>query len=811
MSTQVFQLAILISLRDAASAGADRVSDKLRSMGREGKAALSTFEDLRKDMRKGLALAGTGMAGLAMLKGGVKAAGDFEASLTDLRLAFSEVGKDGAVDLGKLNNQMTRLESLSVKLGNDLPGNTAMFVEMLAQLKQGGLDTEAVLNGAGEAVANLAVVTNQVPKDLAKDFSQFGMQMALKPDEYVKAADLFARIKARTDLGSGELIEGSKYFQLRAGAPLGLKGFEGAETGARLMAAMKRVGLEGSVAGTGTANFFKEIADPKKLKAVKKDFGIDLKFFNEKGDFLGIQNVFRQMEKLRQLSTQKRMNALDKLAGSEGASVGSAMIDMGLQGWLDINEELKKTPSLQEQINQKTATYNAKLDALTGSVDNLKATTFGPMVDSLKPLVDTANSIVGSVQEWAKEHQTIAGFGTKLFALSAIALTVQGGFNAMRGAWGLWKIASAVGAGEDGLLRFLRNVKTETGETDAALGKTTGKAGRFKGVLDMIPSSVKTTIALIAIEYGIRKVGELTDAIQKLKEARGEQQDAAAGGLKSFIALREAYAKQGKPIPKELIQGEVKSVIANLNADRSLEFAIDPNRFSFLDGLVRGYSNPYLNFFGSFDPEKIKKYAPHLAEPDIMKEFVKSIRGGLFKFDENQRNDLFDGLREAFPEAFEQASQLLQDEFISTATYLRSDFVPALGDAGAYLRSLSGGVPITRGGSEAGGKSGATDKTGVSPLNVRPKKNFAERYFPSPPPMATGGFIEREGLVHIHTGERVIPAARVRRDADRAVAPAREGDIHLHFHIAADSPAGQNPRSLASLVAHEVRKQRERR
>lgn len=84
--------------------------------------------------------------------------------------------------------------------------------------------------------------------------------------------------------------------------------------------------------------------------------------------------------------------------------------------------------------------------------------------------------------------------------------------------------------------------------------------------------------------------------------------------------------------------------------------------------------------------------------------------------------------------------------------------------------------------------------------------------------MASGGFIEREGLVHIHSGERVVPAAQVRRDANRAGSSSgivNHGGIHLHINVPAGSAAANNPEAFAELalkkITRAVRMQRERR
>ncbi|MGH9944613.1 MAG: phage tail tape measure protein, partial [Pyrinomonadaceae bacterium] len=255
-SSASYELAILLSLRDAASGRLDRFGDKLRATGKEGRAAAQQIEDLRQSIGRDLTLGGVGVASLAMLRNGVREAGNFESAITDLRVSVTELNRDGSVSLGQLSDQMNRFEQLGVRLGNSLPGNTQDFLEMFATLKQGGLETESILRGAGEAVAFLAVASKQLPRDLAVPFAEFGQQFNLKGQDYVRLADLFARARPATGATPEQMVEASKYFQLRAGTSLGMTGIEGAEATTRLLAMLGRKGLKGSEAGTGLSAVF---------------------------------------------------------------------------------------------------------------------------------------------------------------------------------------------------------------------------------------------------------------------------------------------------------------------------------------------------------------------------------------------------------------------------------------------------------------------------------------------------------------------------------------------------------------------------
>jgi TP901 family phage tail tape measure protein len=254
---------------------------------------------------------GTGAVGigtLALVKKGVGTAGDFEASMADLRLSIQELGKDGHINLTQLSADMNRFEQLGMKLGNRLPGTTQDFIEMFSTLKQGGLSTKTILDGTGEAVANLAVITGNVPKEIAQPFAQYAQQFQLTGEEAKKLSDTLARLKFATGLDPAELIEGSKFFQLRAGAPLGLTGLQGAEQGGRMLAVLRSFGLEGGIGGRELGGFVGHLGfkskEQQKALAELRGKGINLEFFDKKGKFQGFENMFAQMEKLRKLSSE---------------------------------------------------------------------------------------------------------------------------------------------------------------------------------------------------------------------------------------------------------------------------------------------------------------------------------------------------------------------------------------------------------------------------------------------------------------------------------------------------------------------------
>ncbi|MET0626564.1 MAG: phage tail tape measure protein, partial [Pyrinomonadaceae bacterium] len=488
MNSSTFELAILLSLRDVASGRLDRFEDKLRATGKEGRNFLEQHERLRKSMGRDLTIGGVGIATMGALKNGVGVAGDFEDAITDLRTSLTQLNADGSVDVARLNEQMHRLDQIGKRLGNNLPGNTQDFLELFATLKEKGVDATEIIDGAGEAVANLAVVSKQIPKELAVPFAEFGQQFQLKGADYVKLADLFARARAATGTTPNELVEASKYFQLRAGASLGMTGFQSATSTTQLLSLLGRKGLKGSEAGTGLSAVFSRLVvttpeQKKTLDELRKKSKIDLQFFDKKGQFLGIENAISQLEKLNKLSTETRTRVVKKLFEQEGMGAANILIDAGIGGYRASNQELERKLSLQQQVNEKTATFNQKMEALSGTLDNVKVTVFEPLLPPLTTAANKANELVGNLQGFAAAHPGLTQTAVYTLAIGGAALTAYSGVKVLITGWKLWRLASMVGGAEKGLLSFLAQTRTEAATTAAAVQTSAVKVAAAKAVM----------------------------------------------------------------------------------------------------------------------------------------------------------------------------------------------------------------------------------------------------------------------------------------------------------------------------------------
>jgi TP901 family phage tail tape measure protein len=595
---------------------------------------------LQRSMLGGAAISGAGLGLLAGVRSGMRDAGDFEASITDLRTSVTRLGSDGRVNLAQLGGEMAKLESLAIRLGNQLPGTTSDFVSGMIAAKQGGLQAQEIIDGAGEAVAHLAVVMRAAPRDIGTPFAKFGQQYGLRGQEYVQLADVMARTRGATGANPMDLIEASKYFAPRAAAPLGITGLGGATETTQLLGLLNRRGIVSEQAGTNLSTFFSRLTMQKRpqqqtLAELKKQ-GINLDFFDKQGKFAGVENAFTQLEKLRGLSDEKRLGYTTRLFGQEGAGVANVFTETGGKGYADFKKELASILPLQQQITAETATFNAKWESTVGTLQNIKVAAFTPMLDALKPALDLSNKVAGGVANFTKEHPGMARIGVDFITIAGGTLAVTGGVRTMTTAWRLWKITSAFSRGES-LVPYLNNTSRAADAAGNSIGAATTKAGRFKNAIGNIPTAVKIGFTLMALDYTTQKVLDLMEANKDLGVANKGADSASNDAYRANLKYRDHLKRLGRPYPEKDTQFDTSLAISSLNRNNEFINALDPSRQGGWERLLTMGTNPYSSasgrrtgFFGTthggsqeqneaIAANELRRRAPMVHEPDVMR------------------------------------------------------------------------------------------------------------------------------------------------------------------------------------------------
>lgn len=689
------------------------------------------------------------------------------------------------------------------------------------------------------------MIIHQQPKALAEPFSQYIAQYALKGDETKKLADVLAKLRFATGLTPQELIEGSKFFQTRAGMPLGLTGLQGAEQSGRLLATLRSYGLEGGIGGRELGGFasgltFHTKEQQKTLAELKSKHGIKLDFFDKKGQFKGFENVFSQMEKFRKLTTEQKLTFGEKLFGKEGMGIASIMMKAGVQGWNDVNARIDKTADPQQMLNQVTETYNNKMESLLGTVDNLKATTFTPMLDTLKPAIDLANQFAGNLQEFGKDHPGIAKLATEVFGVGSATLVVVGGVKSMTAAWKLWRIASSVSS-EEKLIEFLKRVRTETDKTTAGIGPGAEKAvPAAKGAGGRIGNALTSAIKFAVIGFGIEAVvtelmekgyqavesrkaqADITDLLKERDSIEGQMRNSKISMWEGTDRINEIDAKIG--------EARVNASNASRTRDTVSIFA-DPSKFA---ADVAKATNPYSDLrrgpwrstFEFFTKPFTSPFTGLPQSPSQQRsEGDKLLREDLRGMRFTSKEDLgafLDMLRKGgqyTSQELENINRLATVEypgFMKSLNALKTttqETTGSLSDFKAFLDSTRPNL----GGLFTGDTKNQPNSGGG---------NTAPPAKPSPPARrlhvkhrAMGGDVMSEGLVYIHSGERILRAADVTRgyhEPSRTTRSASSVTITggIHIHPPKGSRMAERPnefgKQVLKEVTHRVHLQRER-
>ena len=631
----------------------------------------------------------TGAALATTSRVGVKAAMSQQEAFTQLRNTFYR----SSLSAAELNGQMRQAEKLAISLGNDLPGTTSDYVQLITTLKQGGLTSDAAL-GAAKATAYLAVTNKEDPTETAKRSAQFGQIFGLKTeDEYLKALDLMSRFKTSKGIDSTELVEMSKYFGGRTGTSLGMTGIGGAESSLRLLAFLReKTGMESTMVGEGTSSFFREYLKAKQgrkrtdpLGEVKKLTGIDLELFDQKGKYVGNDKAIEQFSRIKGKLTDEQLSGIGgKLAGDSGAAMFTAMVNYGDQ-WKAFNKDANETISLLDNQANAAKNLSQQTEALMGSLENLGAEGFKPLLPLLSSVAVKANDTVGKLTDLAKAYPATAGTTAGVLSLAAAVLTLKGGASILS------KFTSRAG---------------EVAELGAAAETAATRTSKLRGSLLSMPTLVKIGFLIETMGFTWEQIQKFLDSVKEYKKASGGLDEAGKEQSKTFVGKQQMYQEQGRALSGTDYQTEATSALDLLQEgkNRQLEYALDPKRMGWYDWIYTlggALSNPFYKnapttgdvmtkpeyrdqidsyksqgattgkgiysdiysrvAYEKAGAENLQRRAPVLNDPNVMAAFRAQAPQAL-NLNDQMKGSLETMLAKAFPASFAQSSEMLAQQ-----------------------------------------------------------------------------------------------------------------------------------------------------
>lgn len=379
---------------------------------------------------KGTAQFAAGAGLVASLTPAVQAYADLEDSALRLRSVMMKPG-------GNVPETFEKINALAIELGNQLPGTTSDFQAMFATMIRGGVSAENILGGTGKAAAYLAVQLKIPYEEAATGAAKLKEATGIVDSEMMGFMDTISRL----DNVGVKFDEMNYAFSRSAGQLkfLGVQGTKATTEIAALYAMLVKGGASGETVGTGMSTAFSNIFDKNKMakanEAAKK-LGFQFDFIDKKGNFKGVENFVKQLDKLQGMSEQQISDVLSPLFGATGqdSQFIKSIAQGGFAAYTDMQKRMADQASLQEKVTSQLGGLKNLWEAATGTFTNFMAAFGSAIGPELKMLTQFLNEAASGMQAWTAEHPKLAKLIALFIAGIGVLMMLVGVFNILRGA-----------------------------------------------------------------------------------------------------------------------------------------------------------------------------------------------------------------------------------------------------------------------------------------------------------------------------------------------------------------------------------------
>lgn len=390
-------------------------------------AAQKKYEQMQSRMNKATELSKKGLAVSAVAIAGMgyslKQYEDAEDAAMGLRVSMMQANGQVSKEYGEINK-------LANSLGTKLPGTTAEFQNMMSVLIQQGISAKAILGGVGVAAGYLGVQM-KMPFEEAAEFAA-KMQDATKTAEkdMLSLMDVIQR-SYYLGVDNGNMLQG--FSKLSAGMKIiKQEGLEGAKAMAPLLVMADQAAMAGESAGNAFSKIFKSMMDTDGIKKALKGSktGLSMNFTDGKGEFGGLDNMYKQLEKLKGLSTEQRLPILGDMFGNDAETIQALnlLIDKGKSGYDEVVKKMQAQADLQTRVNAQLSTLKNLKDAAGGTFTSLLAIFGEQLAPNFKTMIEGFTNTTEKVNAWTQANPDLANTLAKLVAGGALLI---GGLSAL--------------------------------------------------------------------------------------------------------------------------------------------------------------------------------------------------------------------------------------------------------------------------------------------------------------------------------------------------------------------------------------------
>ncbi len=366
-----------------------RRSDILDAQARRESAG-NKFSAATGNLAKGAAVVAAGAAPLAAMIG---TAATFEQAMSKVKAITNSSNED-----------MARLNETAQQLGATTQFSATQAAEAMSYLGMAGWKTDQIIAGmpgmldlAAASGSDLATVADIVSDDL----TAFGMSA----DQAGHMADVMAAASTNANTNVEMMGMTFKY----AGAVAGALGYslEDVSIATGLMA---NAGIKADQAGTSLRAIMTRLIDPPKDAATALD-ALGISAVNADGSVKPFrQTIMELREKFKGLSQSEKAQMASSIAGTEAMSGFLAVVNVSDSDFDTLANAIDNADGASKQM-ANTMNDNAKGGAiqLQSAIEGVSIAIGSIFLPTLARIAGAMAQAVGSVANWAKEHQELVG------------------------------------------------------------------------------------------------------------------------------------------------------------------------------------------------------------------------------------------------------------------------------------------------------------------------------------------------------------------------------------------------------------------
>jgi len=371
--------------------------------------------------RSGLAMVAAGTGLIAVFGKAVGAAAEFEKRLD----FFGAVSASTAA-------QMEKVRAKALQLGQDTKYSANQIADSFVELGKSGISAEQIIDGVGQAVANLGAATDIPLVDAANIITSAVQSFGLAARDAIHVANLLAgaanaSIVEVQDLGVSLKYVGGVAHQ--AGIPI--------ESVINAIALLGKAGIRGSTAGTSLRQILVSLqGTSEKASAKLKELGIITKdgtnlFVDQTGKIKPLDQVFQILQDhTKGLTDAQKLMAFKTIFNNRALASAAILTKSGAKGFADMNAEISKTTVAEVAAK--------RLDNLSGDIEILKGNIETLLIKGGSPFQEFFRNIVQGITKVVAGFAALPdGVQTAIFSFIGIAgavLILVGSFNLIVGA-----------------------------------------------------------------------------------------------------------------------------------------------------------------------------------------------------------------------------------------------------------------------------------------------------------------------------------------------------------------------------------------